>query len=180
MLVRFPVEFGSIVTISVVMPGSESTTSVHNPYTQMLNPGGGISYFSYPHSFLSLVHVMEPNMRRHVFERLIDAVQQVDPYFIQRLNCAGELGLSALQKVVVVVRILAYGITPDDVDEYVRIGESTTHEALKLFLHGHPNRIWLLLSQETYCFKYRTPPPSWESRGFPGMLVTSMHALGVT
>jgi hypothetical protein len=74
MLVRFPVEFGSIVTISVVMPGSESTTSVHNPYTHMLNPEGGISYFSYPHSFLSLVHVMEPNMRRHVFERLVDAV----------------------------------------------------------------------------------------------------------
>jgi hypothetical protein len=103
-------------------------------------------------------------------------VQQVDPYFIQRLNCAGELGLSALQKVVIVVRILAYGITLDDVDEYVRIGESTTHEALK-FLHGHPNRIWWLLSQGTYCFKYRTPPPSWESRGFPSMLgnVDCMH-----
>jgi hypothetical protein len=72
-------------------------------------------------------------MRRHVFERLVDAVQQVDPYFIQRPNCAGELGLSALQKVVVVVRILAYGVPANVVDEYVRIGESTTHEALKHF-----------------------------------------------
>ncbi|XP_008659657.1 uncharacterized protein [Zea mays] len=27
-------------------------------------------------------------MRRHVFERLVHAVQQVDPYFIQRPNCA--------------------------------------------------------------------------------------------
>jgi hypothetical protein len=35
-------------------------------------------------------------MRRHVFERLVLAVQQVDPYFVQRPNCAGELGLSAL------------------------------------------------------------------------------------
>ncbi|XP_008663118.1 uncharacterized protein [Zea mays] len=44
-------------------------------------------------------------MRRHVFERLVDVVQQVDPYFIQRPNCAGEIGLSALQKVVAAVRI---------------------------------------------------------------------------
>jgi hypothetical protein len=35
-------------------------------------------------------------MRRHVFECLVDVVQQVDPYFIQRPNCAGEIGLSAL------------------------------------------------------------------------------------
>ena len=72
-------------------------------------------------------------MRRHVFERLVLAVQQVDPYFVQRPNCAGELGLSALQKVVAAVRILAYGVPADAVDEYVRIGESTAHEALKHF-----------------------------------------------
>eukprot|EP00267_Zea_mays_P040648 XP_008680811.1 uncharacterized protein LOC103655915 [Zea mays] len=57
-------------------------------------------------------------MRRHVFERLVLAVQQVDPYFVQRPNCAGELGLSALQKVVAAVRILAYSVPVDVVDEY--------------------------------------------------------------
>jgi hypothetical protein len=72
-------------------------------------------------------------MRCHVFERLVLAVQQVDPYFVQRPNCAGELGLSALQKVVAAIRILAYGVPADVVDEYVRIGESTAHEALKHF-----------------------------------------------
>jgi hypothetical protein len=72
-------------------------------------------------------------MHRHVFERLVDVVQQVDSYFVQRPKCAGELGLSALQMVVAVVRILAYGIPIDAVDEYIRIGESTTHEVLKHF-----------------------------------------------
>jgi hypothetical protein len=72
-------------------------------------------------------------MRRHVFERLVDVVQQVDPYFIQRPNCAGEIGLSAMQKVVAAVRILAYGIPADAINEHVRIGESTAHEALKHF-----------------------------------------------
>jgi hypothetical protein len=70
-------------------------------------------------------------MRRHVFERLVDVMQQVDPYFVQQPNCAGELGLSALQKVVVAVRILAYGVPA--VDGYVRIDKSTSHEALKHF-----------------------------------------------
>ena len=110
----------------------------------MLNSVGVISYTSYAHSLLHVLNLIEPDsgtrllygrfrMRRHVFERLVDAVQQVDPYFIQRPNCAGELGLSALQKVVVVVRILAYDIPADAVAKYVRIGESTTHEALKHF-----------------------------------------------
>jgi hypothetical protein len=38
-----------------------------------------------------------------------------------------------MQKVVATIRILAYGIPADAVNEYVRIGESTAHEALKHF-----------------------------------------------
>jgi hypothetical protein len=72
-------------------------------------------------------------MRHRVFERLVDVVQQVDPNFVQRPNCASELGLSTLQKVVAVVRILAYGVPADVVDEYIHIGESTSHEPLKHF-----------------------------------------------
>jgi hypothetical protein len=103
-----------------------------------------MSYISYAHSLLHVLNVIEPHsdrrllyasfrMRRHVFERLVDVVQQVGPYFIQCPNYVGELGLSTLQKVVAVVCILAYGIRVDVVDEYVRIGESTAHEALKHF-----------------------------------------------
>lgn len=60
-------------------------------------------------------------------------VQQVDPYFVQLLNCAEEMGLSTVQKVVAAIHILAYGLLVDAVDEYVRIAESTTHEALQRF-----------------------------------------------
>jgi hypothetical protein len=126
------------------MQESKRTTSAPNPCTRMLNSVGVISYTSYAHSLLHVLNLIEPDsgthllygrfhMRRHVFKRLVDVVQQVDPYFIQCPNCAGEIGLSALQKVVAVVRILAYGIPADVVNEYVRIGESTAHEALKHF-----------------------------------------------
>jgi hypothetical protein len=89
-------------------------------------------------------------MHCHVFERLVDAVQQVDPYFVQQPNCVGELGLSALQKVAAPVRILAYGVPADAIDEYVRIGESTAHEALKHFCTAIQTAFGGVLSQDTY------------------------------
>jgi hypothetical protein len=49
-------------------------------------------------------------MRRHVFLRILDGVKSVDTYFHQREDCTGLLGLSALQKVVAAIRILAYGM----------------------------------------------------------------------
>ena len=43
----------------------------------------------------------------------------------KRCDATGKVGLSALQKCVAFMRILAYGVPADAVDEYVRIGEST-------------------------------------------------------
>jgi hypothetical protein len=71
------------------MQESERTTSASNPCTQMLNSEGGMSYISYAHSLLHLLNVIEPHsdirllyarfrMRCHVFERLVDVLQQVD------------------------------------------------------------------------------------------------------
>jgi hypothetical protein len=116
-------------------------------------------------------------MRRHVFDRLVDVVQQVDPYFIQRLNCAGEIGLSALQKVVVDVCILAYGIPADVIDEYVRIGESTTHEALKHFCTAIQTVFGPYYLRAPNAADIARLLQVGESRGFLGMLdsVDCMH-----
>eukprot|EP00267_Zea_mays_P054641 XP_020407895.1 uncharacterized protein LOC103654509 [Zea mays] len=84
-------------------------------------------------------------MRRHVFERLVDIVQQVDPYFIQRPNCAGEIGLSALQKVVAAVRILAY----EDIARLLQVGES----------RGFPG---MLGSVDCMHWEWRNCPSSWK------------------
>lgn len=72
-------------------------------------------------------------MKRHVFIRILNVVQSIDRYFQQREDCTGLLGLSALQKVVAAIRILAYGLPGDVVDEYVQIGDSTAREALYHF-----------------------------------------------
>jgi hypothetical protein len=72
-------------------------------------------------------------MHPHVFLRLVQAVENVDPYFQFKYDVAGRAELSALQKCVAAIRILTYGLLADAVDEYVRIGESTAREALQHF-----------------------------------------------
>ena len=73
-------------------------------------------------------------MSRPLFLRIVNEVEQYDPYFIQRTDVVGVLSLSSLQKITAAYRILAYGTPTDSVDEYIRIGESTTIESLRRFV----------------------------------------------
>jgi hypothetical protein len=69
-------------------------------------------------------------MRRHLFRRIKEAVKNQDNYF-KKCDNTGKEGLSALQKCVAAMRILAYGVPLDAFDEYVRIGESTARKSLR-------------------------------------------------
>ena len=73
-------------------------------------------------------------MGRHVFLRIVDVVSNFDPYFQQRNDAVGKKGLSPLQKCTTAMSLLAYGISADAIDDYVRIGESTAVETLKQFV----------------------------------------------
>ena len=72
-------------------------------------------------------------MSRSLFLRIVDAVKSHNPYFEQRTDALGRLGLSPLQKITAAFRMLAYGVPADATDEYVKIGESTVIESLKKF-----------------------------------------------
>ena len=71
-------------------------------------------------------------MRRDLFICIHDAIIAHDTYFIQRRNTVGRLGLSSLQKMIATIRMLAYGVTTDLMDEYLWIGERT---AMDSFVH---------------------------------------------
>ena len=73
-------------------------------------------------------------MRRHVFLRIVEALSTVDPYFQQRYDALGKKGLSSLQKCTAAMRMLAYGVSTDAIDDYVHIGESTAIECLYKFI----------------------------------------------
>ncbi|XP_017233595.1 uncharacterized protein LOC108207672 [Daucus carota subsp. sativus] len=116
-------------------------------------------------------------MGRHVFLRIVDAVSNSDPYFQQRIDAVGRKGLSPLQKCTAAMRMLAYGVSADAVDDYVRIGESTAVEGLKKFV----SNVVTIFEGE-----YLRKPNSndmqrllqmGEARGFPGMMgnIDCMH-----
>ncbi|KAL0004725.1 hypothetical protein SO802_012286 [Lithocarpus litseifolius] len=110
-----------------------------------------------------------------LFLRIKSSLEEKDEYFVQKRNAAGVLGLSSLQKMSAVLRMLT--VAADFTDEYVRIGESTTIESLKKFVEA---------MVDVYSTKYLRSLNSndiarllrvGESRGFPGMLgsIDCMH-----
>ncbi|XP_062119331.1 uncharacterized protein LOC133833089 [Humulus lupulus] len=75
-------------------------------------------------------------MRRHVFLRIVQALENHSEYFHMRFDAIGRRGLSPLQKCTAAMRMLAYGKPVDYVDEYVRIGETTAIKCLVNFVWG--------------------------------------------
>ncbi|XP_038679495.1 uncharacterized protein LOC119980772 [Tripterygium wilfordii] len=109
-------------------------------------------------------------MNRALFLRIQSAIEMHEPYFRQRRDAAGRLGLSSLQKITAALRILASGVAANFMDEYVIISESTAIESVKYFTKAvisifgpeylrspKNNDIELLLALN-------------KTRGFPGML----------
>ena len=116
-------------------------------------------------------------MNRTLFLRILFMVENYDPYFVQKKNAVGIMGLSSLQKMTAAIRMLAYGVAADAVDDYVRIGESTAIESLKRFVRA----VVAIFSNE-----YLRSPNNDDiarllamgtNRGFPGMLgsIDCMH-----
>nr|XP_023916280.1 uncharacterized protein LOC112027863 [Quercus suber] len=116
-------------------------------------------------------------MSRSLFLRIQSAVETYEPYFIQKRDNAQKLGLSSLQKITAALRMLAYGVAADFMDEYVRIGESTAIESMKKFVKAVVD----IFSKE-----YLRSPNNediarllvnGERRGFPRMLgsIDCMH-----
>ncbi|XP_062180252.1 uncharacterized protein LOC133884729 [Phragmites australis] len=75
-------------------------------------------------------------MSRRLFLRIAAAVEEHDTWFSQRRDATGKLGLSPLQKMTAAIRQLAYGVSSDAVDEYVRIGASTAMMALRKYVQA--------------------------------------------
>ena len=60
-------------------------------------------------------------MRKHVFLRTVGDLSSNDNYFTQRVDAANKECISPLEKCTTAVRMLAYGVAADAVDEYIKI-----------------------------------------------------------
>jgi hypothetical protein len=72
-------------------------------------------------------------MSRKLFGRIIEGVRLHDPYFSCKPDATGKLGFSSYQKCSAAIRMLAYGVASDLVDEYMRMSKSTGIEAMYNF-----------------------------------------------
>ncbi|KAK1695234.1 hypothetical protein QYE76_011931 [Lolium multiflorum] len=69
-------------------------------------------------------------MTRPLFRRIMDGVKIYDDYFCAKVDAIGKIGLSSYQKCTTAIRMLAYGVAGDFVDEYTRMSESTGLESM--------------------------------------------------
>ncbi|XP_021722413.1 uncharacterized protein LOC110689891 [Chenopodium quinoa] len=75
-------------------------------------------------------------MRRPLFLRIANTLRATNRYFQQHPDATMRLGASPLQKCTAVIRMLTYGCLADQVDEYLKLGESTARECLGQFVEG--------------------------------------------
>ncbi|XP_057446187.1 uncharacterized protein LOC130738259, partial [Lotus japonicus] len=116
-------------------------------------------------------------MQKHVFLRIVADLSSSDNYFTQRVDAANKEGISPLAKCTTIMRMLAYGVAADAVDEYIKIEGTTTLECLRRICKGII-RLYeqLYLRAPTQDDLQRMLHVS-EMRGFPGMIgsIDCMH-----
>jgi len=116
-------------------------------------------------------------MRRPLFLKIVEALSGWSEYFTLRPDALNRPRFSPIHKCTVVIRQLAYGGSADQHDEYLKMGESTGVECLKMFVKG---------VIEVYGEVYLRRPTIQdverlleigERRGFPGMIgsIDCMH-----
>uniref|UniRef100_A0A0D3E2P9 NAD(P)-binding domain-containing protein n=1 Tax=Brassica oleracea var. oleracea TaxID=109376 RepID=A0A0D3E2P9_BRAOL len=134
-------------------------------------------YFSEEPTFPRHLFRRHFRMNKDLFMRIVYRLSEDFRFFQHRRDATGRDGLSPLQKCTAAIRLLAYGSAADSVDEYLRLGESTSLSCLDNFTEG----IIRLFGDEYL----RRPTPEdlqrlldiGEKRGFPGMAgsIDSMH-----
>jgi hypothetical protein len=87
-------------------------------------------------------------MRHRLFFQIVDQVTVGNPYFQQKVNCAGQIVFSPLHKCTVAMKMLANDCSADSLDDYLRIGESTVLETEEI-CDNHHISVWCRMAQAT-------------------------------
>ncbi|KAL9457529.1 hypothetical protein AB3S75_006554 [Citrus x aurantiifolia] len=127
------VHFLNQLNNKVIHYGSDTGHIIINHDREMADRSLFNDYFSENPRFNDSMFRHRFRMSQSLFSCITNVVQGRDNYFMQRRDGIGRLGLSGLQKITAVFRMLADGMPADATDEYIKIGEPTTIESLKRF-----------------------------------------------
>ncbi|CAN1128769.1 hypothetical protein LINPERHAP2_LOCUS4838 [Linum perenne] len=108
-------------------------------------------------------------MRIGLFNRVLGDVVGYDSSFALRQDALGRLSLSPEQKITSVLWMLAYGSSADSVDEYCRMGASTTLACFEQFYNAVVN---------IYSSTYLREPNSDDMRKLLQKASTYYHSSG--
>jgi hypothetical protein len=72
-------------------------------------------------------------MSRDLFLKIMHVVRCYDDYFNLKEDATRKLGFTSYRKCIVAIRMLAYGVASDLVDEYIRMNELGCLEAMYMF-----------------------------------------------
>lgn len=107
-------------------------------------------------------------MSKSMFECLMNDLGAHRNYWIQRIGCCGQVGLSPHQKLTSTICQLAYGLPADATDEYLPIGESTALETLKKFVNDVVNIYEKEYLRAPTDDELKVITKEYEDCGFPG------------
>jgi hypothetical protein len=72
-------------------------------------------------------------MSRELILVILNDVRDYDNYFEAKYDCTSKIGFTSYQECSAAVRQLAYGVPGDLIDGYMRMSDSTCHEAMYRF-----------------------------------------------
>ena len=116
-------------------------------------------------------------MAKHLFMRILEGVRLYDDYFEAQPDATSNYGFSSYQECIAAIRMLAYGVADDLVDEYLRMSESTCLESMYRFCKVVVQVFGLEYLREPDVEDTARRLSINESRGIPEMLgsIDCMH-----
>lgn len=90
-------------------------------------------YFSTNPTFDSETFRSRFRISREIFYKVFAAVTSYNEFFQQKHDCAEKLGISPCLRITTELRIPACGLSPDAMDDYLDISETTARDSLVRF-----------------------------------------------
>jgi hypothetical protein len=116
-------------------------------------------------------------MLKKLFLTILNGVRAHDDYFTVRTDTIGKLGFISYQKCSAAIRMLAYGVAGDLIDEYLRMSESTCLESMYKFGRAVIATFGTVYLREPTVEDTARLLSINEERGFPRMIgsINCMH-----